>query len=112
MDWRGKKLFKEQKHLDAAEVFTEALDLISNSVGEDEDGLGASLKRQTLTLTNNKSDMYEKAKIPDLALHGECTIVYCLIDIPHSNVSQLTSKQLFNHLTAHTHTKTATQSSN
>ena len=70
LDRKGKKLFKEQKHLDAAEAFTEALDLISNSMAEDPEGLGTSLDRQTLTLTNNRSAMYEKAKMPDLALHG------------------------------------------
>jgi len=69
LDRKGKKLFKEHKHLDAAEVFTEALDLISTSVADDAEGLGASLDRQTLTLTNNRSAMYEKAKMPDLALH-------------------------------------------
>jgi len=86
LDRRGKKLFKESKHLDAAEVFTEALDLISTSVGGEEEhggeGLGSSLERQTLTLTNNRSAMYEKAKMPDLALH-DCDSILDL-DVMHT----------------------------
>jgi len=85
LDRRGKKLFKEQKHLDAAEVFTEALDLISTSSLDGDgggEGLGSSLDRQTLTLTNNRSAMYEKAKMPDLALH-DCDSILEL-DVMHT----------------------------
>jgi len=73
LDKKGKKLFKEGKHLDAAEIFTEALTMISSSIGESED-LRNSLERQTLTLTNNRSAMYEKAQMPDLALH-DCDLI-------------------------------------
>jgi tetratricopeptide (TPR) repeat protein len=48
--------------MEAAQKFTEALDLIER---EPEN---ASLARQTLTLLNNRSAMYEKANMPELAL--------------------------------------------
>ena len=70
IDKRGKSLFKKKKFLEAAEVFSEALNLIESGSGVLEQS--ASLKRQTITLMNNRSAMYEKAALPDLALHGKC----------------------------------------
>lgn len=67
IDKRGKTLFKKKKFLEAAEVFSEALNLIESGSGVLEQS--ASLKRQTITLMNNRSAMYEKAALPDLALH-------------------------------------------
>lgn len=81
LDKRGKKLFKESKHFDAAEIFTEALDLISTSIANSKD-LENSLGRQILTLTNNRSAMYEKARMPDLALH-DCNVILEM-DVMHT----------------------------
>lgn len=69
IDRRGKKLFKEKKYLDAAEVFSEALDLIDSKVPETQVDRYKSLNRQVVTLMNNRSAMYEKGGMPDLALH-------------------------------------------
>lgn len=60
-DKRGKALFKAKKFLEAATCFTEALDLIENS--DD-----SSLEKQAITLLNNRSAMYEKAGLMELAL--------------------------------------------
>ncbi len=68
IDKRGKALFKAKKYLDAAEVFTEALDLIQTKV-DDVENYG-NLGRQMVTLMNNRSAMYEKGGVPDLALVG------------------------------------------
>ena len=54
--------------MEAAQCFTEALDLIS---GKDEN---AALARQALTLLNNRSAMYEKAEMAELALE-DCDAV-------------------------------------
>ena len=73
IDKRGKAMFKAKKYLDAADVFTEALDLIHSKVsGPEKYG---NLNRQMVTLMNNRSAMYEKATMSELALHG--TFVAC-----------------------------------
>lgn len=66
IDKRGKSLFKSKKYMDAAEVFSEALDLI-NSKFEHAEKYG-NLNKQLVTLMNNRSAMYEKGGVPDLAL--------------------------------------------
>lgn len=71
IDKRGKKLFKEKKYLDAAEVFSEALDLINSKVAVTDVDKYKSLNRQLVTLMNNRSAMYEKGGMPDLALVGK-----------------------------------------
>lgn len=90
IDRAGKALFKEKKFMEAAETFTEALDLIaekrSSSKTSSSDGdsnkSSSSLTRQIITLTNNRSAMYEKASFPDLAL-SDCDAVLNL-DPGHS----------------------------
>lgn len=85
IDRAGKALFKEKKFMEAAEAFTEALDLIekrrSGKKSSSEGGVGGgeskSLSRQIVTLTNNRSAMYEKASFPDLAL-SDCDAVLAL----------------------------------
>mmetsp|Transcript_4609 Transcript_4609/g.7006 ORF Transcript_4609/g.7006 Transcript_4609/m.7006 type:complete len:670 (-) Transcript_4609:47-2056(-) len=67
IDKRGKALFKAKKYMDAAEVFSEALDLIDSKV--EDPGKYGNLNRQVVTLMNNRSAMYEKGAMPDLALH-------------------------------------------
>jgi tetratricopeptide (TPR) repeat protein len=71
LDKKGKALFKDKKYLEAADAFTEALDLIANHGGSKE---SVSLARQVTTLTNNRSAMYEKGGLADLALM-DCTFI-------------------------------------
>lgn len=75
-DKRGKALFKAKKFLEAATCFSEALDLISPT-----DSSNNTL-RQRITLTNNRSAMYEKAGQSELALE-DCDHILSL-DIGHS----------------------------
>lgn len=79
LDKRGKALFKAKKHLEAAQAFTEALDLIEAQGGSQG---STSLARQVLTLTNNRSAMYEKGGLADLALEDCRTILE--EDVGHS----------------------------
>jgi len=71
LDKKGKTLFKEKKYIEAADAFTEALDLIANNGGSSK---STSLARQVITLTNNRSAMYEKGGFPDLAL-DDCSAI-------------------------------------
>lgn len=69
IDRRGKGLFKEKKFAEAAEAFTEAIDLIEERYGEGSElDRSTGLSRQYITLMNNRSAMYEKGKLYDLAL--------------------------------------------
>lgn len=69
IDKRGKALFKQKLFIEAAEVFTEAIDLIHVKVNDI--AKHGNLNRQVVTLMNNRSAMYEKGGMPDLALLGE-----------------------------------------
>lgn len=91
LDKRGKALFREHKYMDAAEVYTEALDLIevrmSNHSGHDadaDDGYSNgtakgrnNFYRQKVTLLNNRCAMYEKGGFSDLALIGTYSMTMC-----------------------------------
>eukprot|EP00549_Striatella_unipunctata_P022683 CAMPEP_0118682962 /NCGR_PEP_ID=MMETSP0800-20121206/5774_1 /TAXON_ID=210618 ORGANISM="Striatella unipunctata, Strain CCMP2910" /NCGR_SAMPLE_ID=MMETSP0800 /ASSEMBLY_ACC=CAM_ASM_000638 /LENGTH=610 /DNA_ID=CAMNT_0006579405 /DNA_START=81 /DNA_END=1913 /DNA_ORIENTATION=- len=79
IDKRGKVLFKNKQFMEAAETFTEALTLIDNFGGNEK---STSLRRQIITLTNNRSAMYEKAGLPDLALH-DCDVILKM-DLGHT----------------------------
>ena len=68
----------DRQFLEAAQAFTEAIDLIE-SQGED---VTNALVRQWLTLMNNRSAMYEKANLPELALE-DCTLILDK-DVEHS----------------------------
>jgi tetratricopeptide (TPR) repeat protein len=73
IDKKGKLLFKNKQYFEAAEAFTEALNLIETKKKSevDKDSVtSSSLNRQLVTLLNNRSAMYEKADLPDLALIG------------------------------------------
>lgn len=76
IDREGKSLFKEKRYVEAADAFSRALDLISSQA----DASGG-LTRQVVTLTNNRSAMYEKASLLDLAL-SDCDAVLS-IDVAH-----------------------------
>ena len=80
IDKKGKALFKNKEFVAAAETFTSALDLIDEEVGEDLVH-HSQLKRQVITLMNNRSAMYEKGGLPDLALHGEYLFVTYLAEL-------------------------------
>jgi len=64
--------------MQAAQSFTEALEFIENNVvldnttgaggGGNDDATASSMLRQQITLLNNRSAMYEKAAVPELAL--------------------------------------------
>jgi tetratricopeptide (TPR) repeat protein len=71
LDKKGKTLFKEKEYMEASECFTEALELIE-AQGP---GRSQSLARQYITLVNNRSAMYEKAEMNDLALEDCDTIL-------------------------------------
>ena len=76
IDKKGKLLFKNKQYFEAAEAFTEALNLIETKKKSevDKDSVtSSSLNRQLVTLLNNRSAMYEKADLPDLALIGMYT---------------------------------------
>jgi len=88
LDKKGKVFFKEKKYLEAADIFTKALDLIANNGGS---GQSASLARQVVTLTNNRSAMYEKGGLPDLAL-ADCTSI--LEQEPHHNKARTRSLRI------------------
>lgn len=91
-DKRGKAFFKAKEYLKAAACFTEALDLIEESTPQSTTSsaaatLNPSVKRQVITLTNNRGAMYEKAEgggsvYADLAL-VDCDRVLEL-DVGHS----------------------------
>jgi len=74
-DKRGKDFFKAKNYLEAATCFTEALDLI-------EESKDSSLSKQVVTLLNNRSAMYEKANLSELAL-VDCEKILEL-DMTHS----------------------------
>mmetsp|Transcript_4571 Transcript_4571/g.6592 ORF Transcript_4571/g.6592 Transcript_4571/m.6592 type:complete len:618 (+) Transcript_4571:109-1962(+) len=88
LDKKGKLFFKEKQYLKAADIFTKALDLIENNGGS---GQSTSLARQVVTLTNNRSAMYEKGGVPDLAL-ADCSSI--LEQEPHHNKARTRSLRI------------------
>ncbi|GKY90963.1 mitochondrial import receptor subunit TOM70 [Mayamaea pseudoterrestris] len=71
LDKKGKAFFKAKQFLDAAQAFTDALDLIGSST----EGGSTALQKQAITLLNNRSAMYEKANLPELSLEDCNTIL-------------------------------------
>jgi import receptor subunit TOM70 len=61
------------QYLEAAQAFTAALDLI-DGMDADSEGSSSSLARQAITLMNNRSAMYEKGGMPELALE-DCILI-------------------------------------
>jgi tetratricopeptide (TPR) repeat protein len=74
IDKKGKSLFKQKNYLEAAEVFSEAIDLINSKVKDV--AKHGNLNRQLVTLMNNRSAMYEKGSMPDLALLGKIITIH------------------------------------
>lgn len=79
-DKHARSLFKAKKHIEAAAIFTKAVELIdANSTAEIE---STQFRRQLLSLMNNRAAMYEKAGMIELALE-DCDGILQL-DLGHS----------------------------
>ena len=68
IDRAGKAHFKAKRYAEAAEAFTEAIDIIDEAAATGDSELSAGMSKQAVTLRNNRSAMYEKGGLPDLAL--------------------------------------------
>lgn len=79
IDRRGKALFKSKNYLDAAACFSEALDLLSSNAANNSNSNNSV--RQIITLTNNRSAMYEKAGMAELAV-ADCDVILAQ-DVTH-----------------------------
>jgi hypothetical protein len=66
--------------LEAAQAFTEALVMIEGQT--DPNSASTSLNKQIVTLINNRSAMYEKGSLPELALE-DCVKILEVYDMTH-----------------------------
>ena len=74
--------------MEAATTFTEALDYIETHTDHDSSTSEASsLNKQIVTLINNRSAMYEKGNLPELAVE-DCNKILEIYDITHSKARQ------------------------
>ncbi|MGK3734412.1 MAG: tetratricopeptide (TPR) repeat protein [Bacillariaceae sp.] len=74
--------------MEAATTFTEALDYIETHTDHDSNTSDASsLNKQIVTLINNRSAMYEKGNLPELAVE-DCNKILEVYDITHSKARQ------------------------
>jgi hypothetical protein len=73
--------------LEAAAAFTEALDYIESHTDQSNPATVAALNRQIVTLINNRSAMYEKGNLPELAVE-DCNKILEVYDISHSKARQ------------------------
>lgn len=88
LDKKGKALFKSKKYLEAASMFTEALDYIETHDDQDSSTPeSSSLNKQVITLINNRSAMYEKGNLPELAVE-DCNKILDVYDIAHTKARQ------------------------
>mmetsp|Transcript_6261 Transcript_6261/g.15496 ORF Transcript_6261/g.15496 Transcript_6261/m.15496 type:complete len:639 (+) Transcript_6261:178-2094(+) len=85
LDKKGKALFKNKKYLEAAATFTEALDSIESYT--DDESESNSLTKQIVTLINNRSAMYEKGNLPELAVE-DCNKILDVYDLTHTKARQ------------------------
>ena len=72
-DAKARGLFKEKKHIEAAAVFTKAIELADNNDSK-------QFQRQLLSLKNNRAAMYEKAGMIELALE-DCDAILALDNV-------------------------------
>lgn len=77
IDRKGKSLFKDKSYMEAAEAYTEALELIERYGKASLNEHSTTFDRHFLTITNNRSAMYEKSGLPDLALH-DCDAILAI----------------------------------
>eukprot|EP00529_Nitzschia_sp_RCC80_P015332 CAMPEP_0113523178 /NCGR_PEP_ID=MMETSP0014_2-20120614/45572_1 /TAXON_ID=2857 /ORGANISM="Nitzschia sp." /LENGTH=682 /DNA_ID=CAMNT_0000421261 /DNA_START=195 /DNA_END=2243 /DNA_ORIENTATION=- /assembly_acc=CAM_ASM_000159 len=87
LDKKGKAFFKNKQFAEAAAAFTEALDVVSSYYGGEDGSIpppspSTSLNKQIVTLINNRSAMYEKGKLPELALE-DCNKILDVYDATH-----------------------------
>jgi len=87
LDKKGKAQFKNKKYLEAATTFTEALDYIETHTDNDSGAESSSLNKQIVTLINNRSAMYEKGNLPELAVE-DCNKILEVYDITHMKARQ------------------------
>lgn len=88
LDKKGKAMFKNKKYLEAAEIFTEALDYIETHNDDDSSTPEtSSLNKQIVTLINNRSAMYEKGNLPELAIE-DCNKILEVYDLGHMKARQ------------------------
>ena len=73
------------KYLEAAATFTEALDCIESYT--DDESESNSLTKQIVTLINNRSAMYEKGNLPELAVE-DCNKILEVYDLTHVKARQ------------------------
>jgi tetratricopeptide (TPR) repeat protein len=73
--------------LEAASTFTEALDYIESHSDDSGTPESSSLTKQIITLINNRSAMYEKGNLPELAIE-DCTKILEVYDISHVKARQ------------------------
>eukprot|EP00526_Cylindrotheca_closterium_P005240 CAMPEP_0113627576 /NCGR_PEP_ID=MMETSP0017_2-20120614/14284_1 /TAXON_ID=2856 /ORGANISM="Cylindrotheca closterium" /LENGTH=626 /DNA_ID=CAMNT_0000537841 /DNA_START=43 /DNA_END=1923 /DNA_ORIENTATION=+ /assembly_acc=CAM_ASM_000147 len=83
LDKKGKAYFKNKQFLQAAKAFTEALALIEAQADHSNPTQTSSLNRQIITLINNRSAMYEKGSVPELALE-DCNKILEAYDMTHT----------------------------
>jgi tetratricopeptide (TPR) repeat protein len=69
--------------LEAAQAFTEALTLIESETDHSDPKKSSSLNKQIVTLINNRSAMYEKGSLPELALE-DCSKILEVYDFVHT----------------------------
>jgi hypothetical protein len=69
--------------LEAAQAFTEALMLIESETDQFDPKKSTSLNKQIITLVNNRSAMYEKGSLPELALE-DCNKILEVYDVVHT----------------------------
>jgi tetratricopeptide (TPR) repeat protein len=75
------------QYLEAATTFTEALDYIETHTDNDSGAESSSLNKQIVTLINNRSAMYEKGNLPELAVE-DCNKILEVYDITHMKARQ------------------------
>lgn len=69
--------------MEAAQAFTEALMLIESETDHSDPKKPSSLNKQIVTLINNRSAMYEKGNLPELAL-DDCSKILEVYDLVHT----------------------------
>ncbi len=78
--------FVNRQYLEAAHAFTEALDYIETHT-DDAGSPETSLTKQIVTLINNRSAMYEKGDLPELAVE-DCNKILEVYDLTHTKARQ------------------------